>query len=109
MARRIKERGFVLSMDDFGTGYSSLSLLKDLPVDIIKLDKIFPEASERPEKIIIANVIHLAHELDIQVISEGIETAEHEAFLTEIGCNLAQGYRYGRPAPIEEYKDLTDE
>ena len=54
-------------------------------------------------------MIHLAHELDIQVISEGIETAEHEAFLTEIGCNLAQGYRYGRPAPIEEYKDLTDE
>lgn len=110
VARRIKERGFVLSMDDFGTGYSSLSLLKDLPVDIIKLDKeFFQKLLSDREKIIIANVIHLAHELDIQVISEGIETAEHEAFLTEIGCNLAQGYRYGRPAPIEEYKDLTDE
>ena len=107
VARRIKERGFVLSMDDFGTGYSSLSLLKDLPVDIIKLDKEFfqKRLSDR-EKIIIANVIHLAHELDIQVISEGIETAEHEAFLTEIGCNLAQGYRYGRPAPIGEFTDL---
>ena len=107
VARRIKERGFVLSMDDFGTGYSSLSLLKDLPVDIIKLDKEFfqKRLSDR-EKIIIANVIHLAHELDIQVISEGIETAEHETFLTEIGCNLAQGYRYGRPAPIGEFTDL---
>lgn len=107
VARRIKERGFVLSMDDFGTGYSSLSLLKDLPVDIIKLDKeFFQKRLNDREKIIIANVIHLAHELDIQVISEGIETAEHEAFLTEIGCNLAQGYRYGRPAPIGEFTDL---
>lgn len=109
VARRIKESGFILSMDDFGTGYSSLSLLKDLPVDIIKLDKeFFQKLLSDREKIIIANVIHLARELDIQVISEGIETAEHEMFLTEIGCNLAQGYRYGRPAPIGEYEDILN-
>lgn len=107
VARRIKEHGFILTMDDFGTGYSSLSLLKDLPVDIMKLDKeFFQKVLSERERIIVTNIIHLAKQLDIQVISEGIETAEHEAFLTEIGCDLAQGYRYGRPAPIEEYADI---
>lgn len=104
MARKIKEQGFILTMDDFGTGYSSLSLLKDLPVDIIKLDmEFFRKDLSRREKVIISNVIHMAKQLDIQVISEGIETMEHELFLKEIGCDLAQGYRYGRPAPIEDY------
>ncbi len=103
-ARKIKEKGFMLAMDDFGTGYSSLSLLKDLPVDVIKLDReFFRKKLNRREKVIIANVIHMAKQLDIQVISEGIETEEHEKFLEEIGCDLAQGYRYGRPGPIGQY------
>ncbi|RGY96828.1 bifunctional diguanylate cyclase/phosphodiesterase [Clostridium sp. AM58-1XD] len=103
VARQIKDAGFLLSMDDFGTGYSSLSLLKDLPVDIIKLDKeFFQKKLNKRERIIIANVIRMAKQLDIQVISEGIETKENEQFLKEIGCNLAQGYLYGRPQPIEE-------
>lgn len=59
----------------------------------------------RREKIVIANVIRLAKELNIQVISEGIETKEHEQFLREIGCELAQGYLYGRPAPFGTYGD----
>ena len=105
-AGEIKRRGFVLTMDDFGTGYSSLSLLKELPVDIMKLDKtFFHQQMSRREKIVIANVIHLAKELNIQVISEGIETKEHEQFLREIGCELAQGYLYGRPAPFGTYGD----
>ena len=106
-AREIKEKGFMLAMDDFGTGYSSLSLLKDLPVDVIKLDReFFRKKLNRREKVIIANVIHMAKELDIQVISEGIETEEHERFLEEIGCDLAQGYRYGKPGPIEQYLQM---
>lgn len=105
-AGEIKRRGFVLTMDDFGTGYSSLSLLKELPVDIMKLDKtFFRQQMSRRERIVIANVIHLAKELNIQVISEGIETKEHEQFLREIGCELAQGYLYGRPAPFGTYGD----
>lgn len=104
VAREIKNQGFALAMDDFGTGYSSLSLLKDLPVDFIKLDReFFRKVLNTREKIIVSNVINMAKELDIQVISEGIETREHELFLEEIGCDLAQGYRYGRPAPIEQY------
>ena len=107
VARQIKEAGFVLSMDDFGTGYSSLSLLKDLPVDIIKLDKeFFQKKLNEREKIIIANVIRMAKQLNIQVISEGIETLESEQFLREIGCDLAQGYLYGRPQPIEDLDPL---
>lgn len=103
-AKEIKNQGFSLAMDDFGTGYSSLSLLKELPVDVIKLDReFFRKTLNSREKIIVSNVIHMAKELDIQVISEGIETDEHELFLKEIGCDLAQGYRYGRPAPIEQY------
>lgn len=103
-AKEIKNQGFALAMDDFGTGYSSLSLLKDLPVDFIKLDReFFRKTFNSREKIIVSNVIHMAKELDIQVISEGIETDEHELFLKEIGCDLAQGYRYGKPAPIEQY------
>lgn len=104
VARDIKKQGFSLAMDDFGTGYSSLSLLKDLPVDFIKLDReFFRKVLNTREKIIVSNVIHMAKELDIQVISEGIETGEHERFLKEIGCDLAQGYLYGRPAPVEQY------
>lgn len=107
VAKGIKEKGYVLTMDDFGTGYSSLCLLKDLPVDIIKLDReFFRKIRNVREKIIVSNVIHMAKELNIQVISEGIETQEHELFLKEIGCDLAQGYRYGRPAPIEQYQSI---
>lgn len=107
IAKEIKKEGFKLSMDDFGTGYSSLSLLKDLPVDIIKLDRdFFRKNMNRREKIIISNVIHMARQLEIQVISEGIETKEHEQFLKEIGCDFAQGYLYARPAPIEELESM---
>lgn len=102
ITNKIKVSGFCLSMDDFGTGYSSLSMLKDIPVDILKLDKdFFRKSMNEREKIIISNVIHMAKELEIQVISEGIETKEHEEFLKEIGCEMAQGYLYERPAPIE--------
>ena len=104
-AAQIKEKGFLLSMDDFGTGFSSLSMLKDIPIDILKLDKeFFQMKMSRKEKIIVSNVIHMARELEIQVISEGIETKEHEQFLKEIGCDMAQGYLYAKPEPIEVHE-----
>lgn len=102
IVKEIKKEGFKLSMDDFGTGYSSLSMLKDIPVDIIKLDRDFFKLDmTKREKIVVTNVIHMARELDIQVISEGIETAAQEQFLKEVGCSMAQGYYYAEPAPIE--------
>ncbi len=100
VAEKIKQSGFVLVMDDFGTGYSSLSLLKDLPVDIMKLDReFFQKDLNRRERIVIANLISMAKQLGIQVVSEGIENQESEEFLREVGCEFAQGYLYGRPEP----------
>lgn len=106
ISRQIKEQGFLLSMDDFGTGYSTLNILKDIEVDVLKLDQeFFQMVMNDREKIIISNIIHMANELDIQVISEGIETIEHVQFLREIGCTMAQGYFYAKPAPLEALED----
>lgn len=102
-----KQAGFKLSMDDFGTGFSSLSILKNLPVDIIKLDRaFFQKVMNQREKIIISNVIHMAQQLNINVISEGIETIEHIRFLQEIGCEEAQGFYFSRPQPMEKLEPL---
>lgn len=105
-AKELKEAGFLLSMDDFGTGYSSLNLLKELPVDILKLDKaFFQKKLDEREKIILANIVHMALQLDMIVISEGIETEEQVFFLKEIGCAIAQGYYFSKPCPMEQLKD----
>lgn len=103
----LKQAGFKLSMDDFGTGFSSLSILKKLPVDIIKLDReFFQKVMDQREKIIISNVIHMAQQLNINVISEGIETIEHIRFLQEIGCEEAQGFYFSKPLPMEKLDNI---
>lgn len=101
-ALEMKKEGFILSMDDFGTGFSSLNLLKDIPVDILKLDCAFfqKHISER-EKIILTNIVHMAQQLQVTVVSEGIETESQVQLLKEIGCDIAQGFYYSRPYPIE--------
>ena len=102
-AIELKKAGFVLSMDDFGTGFSSLNLLKELPVDILKLDRtFFLKEFKKREKIILINIIHMAKELNMDIVSEGIETAKQVEFLNEIGCDIAQGFYYSRPYPMEE-------
>jgi len=95
----LHELGFRLSMDDFGSGYSSLNLLRILPFDVIKLDKEFfhhGSTTDR-EQIIIANVIKMLKELDLQIVSEGVETEEQAQFLKNLECTIAQGYLYERP------------
>lgn len=105
-ATELKQAGFMLSMDDFGTGFSSLSLLKDLLVDTLKLDRTFflKQCGQR-EKIILMNIIHMAKQLHVSVISEGIETSKQIEFLKEINCDIAQGYYYSKPYPIELLQD----
>ena len=85
----MKAAGFQLSIDDFGTGFSSLSLLKDLPMDVLKLDHTFfqTKMNER-EEIILTNIIRMAKQLKMTIISEGIETKQHVLFLKSIGCLL---------------------
>ena len=104
--KELKSYGFVLSMDDFGTGYSSLTTLKELPFDVIKLDKSFftKENTTSKDKILISNVVHMAKELNLKVVSEGVETCEQAEFLKSIGCHTAQGYLYAKPMPVDQYE-----
>ncbi len=97
--------GFALAMDDFGTGYSSLALLKNLPVDIIKIDRSFftDNRYKTRAKILIESVMQMAKKLRIETIAEGVESEEHIEFLREVGCDLVQGYYYARPMPMEEF------
>ena len=105
-AIELKKAGFVLSMDDFGTGFSSLNLLKELPVDILKLDRtFFLKEFKKREKIILINIINMAKELNMEIVSEGIETAKQVEFLKEIGCDIAQGFYFSRPHPMEVLQD----
>ncbi len=111
----LHELGFRLSMDDFGSGYSSLNLLRILPFDVIKLDKEFFHhgSTTAREQIIISNVIKMLKELDMQIVSEGVETQEQAQFLKELECNIAQGFLYERPLPTKEflkkYFDVSEE
>lgn len=108
--KQIKEAGFHVSIDDFGTGYSSLNMLKDLPVDVLKIDRSFltedANESENASKII-GSVVSLATVLNISTICEGIETKEQANLLSKLGCNMAQGFFFARPMPIEDYEKLV--
>ncbi|MDR5588091.1 MULTISPECIES: GGDEF domain-containing protein [Clostridium] len=108
---RLKAMGFSISLDDFGTGLSSLNILKDLPIDTIKLDREFLNSKDSSKKgeIVIANIVRMVKELDLNVICEGVETHEQAEFLSEVGCNNAQGYLYARPMPVKDFeeKELT--
>jgi len=98
------------SIYDFGTGYSSLNLLKELPVDIIKIDKSFLDEAETSEtsKIIIRKTVELTQELDKYVVCEGVETESQADYLKEISCDMAQGYLYARPMPMDQFENMLD-
>lgn len=105
---RLRELGFKVEMDDFGSGYSSLNTLKNIPVDILKLDLDFlSESNEKSGKILSA-MVRMAHSLGIPVIAEGIETLEQADFLRSIGCFYAQGYFFARPMSTDDFELLLD-
>ncbi len=106
VVKKFQELGFKVEMDDFGSGYSSLNSLKDIPVNILKLDMKFVRGDtigERSGKIL-SSIIRMAHWLDIPVIAEGVETKEQASFLCEIGCFYVQGYYFDRPIPEAEFE-----
>lgn len=98
---KLHECGFTVSMDDFGSGYSSLGLLKNLPVDVIKIDRSFLVENDDAERsnIVIGSVISMAQKLGIQTVAEGVETREQVELLKQLGCELVQGYFYAKPMP----------
>ncbi len=111
LVARLHEKGFICSLDDFGAGYSSLNLLKNLSIDIVKLDIMFFRKSSdiRRERIVISNIIHMAKELQIKTIAEGVEYTETVEFLKTAGCNIVQGYVFARPMPVESFEKLLKE
>jgi len=93
--------GTHLAIDDFGSGYSSLSQLIDLSIQIVKLDRKFidPVSTDDASNAVVQTVIELARILGLTVVAEGIETAEQAEVLSQLGCDLGQGYHYSRPVP----------
>ena len=106
---RLQAYGFCILMDDFGSGYSSLNTLKDIVVDILKIDMNFLLNSEVPGRgeNILASVVYMAKCLGMPVIAEGVEKESQVAFLRSIGCEFVQGYYFAKPMPIDEYEQLA--
>lgn len=105
--KKLKSYGFPTSMDDFGSGYSSLNSLRELPLDVVKLDAgFFREADEEERgKLIVGDTISLAKKLDMRIVAEGIETREQVDFLAKMDCDLIQGYYFAKPMPISEFEE----
>ncbi|WP_418471169.1 EAL domain-containing protein [Eggerthella sp.] len=102
----LAERGFTVLMHDFGSGYSSLNMLKDINVDVLKIDMRFLDRDDRRSKDIMESVIRMARWLDLPVIAEGVETREQVNFLLDVGCSYAQGYYYARPMEAAAFEAL---
>ena len=108
----LKRKGIKIAVDDFGSGYSSLHMLKEMPIDILKIDKSFlnyEREMQEKDEILIRDVVELGKHLRMVIITEGVESLEQSDFLKEIGCDLVQGYYYGRPMPIENFERVLEE
>jgi len=105
---RLQREGFTILMDDFGSGYSSLNTLKDIPVNMLKIDMKFLSGNSSSERSrsILASSVRMAGWLGMPVIMEGVETEEQVRFLKGIGCNYAQGYYYAKPMSVSDYEAL---
>jgi EAL domain-containing protein (putative c-di-GMP-specific phosphodiesterase class I) len=104
---RMREANIKTAIDDFGTGYSSLEILRNYPIDVLKIDKSFIDDEEITENdsIVLSNIIKMARELNMEVITEGVETWKQLKFLREMECNLVQGFLFDKPMPEPEFEE----
>jgi diguanylate cyclase (GGDEF)-like protein/PAS domain S-box-containing protein len=100
----IKEMGVVLALDDFGTGYASLAYLQQFPIDVVKIDRSFTAKINSPSAdiVLLKGIIDLGNALELNLVAEGIETSEQHRAVRRLGCHQAQGYYFGRPAPVAQ-------
>lgn len=107
---KLKQRGFTILMDDFGSGYSSLNVLKDINVDVLKLDMKFLTNAADPVRshVILRAVVHMAKDLSIPCIAEGVEKVSQAEFLKDVGCEYVQGFLYAKPMPVKDYEALVE-
>lgn len=103
------QRGYRCSLDDFGSGYSSLNMLKDLNIDVIKLDRTFFSAEEDSDRgdYVVQSVLDLARRLKIQTVCEGVERPRQAEFLRRANCDMVQGFVFARPMPVEDFEALA--
>jgi len=106
---QLKDLGISIAIDDFGVGYSSLGYLKDLPIDVLKVDRSFVQRVEtqREDAEIVAAIIAMAHKLHMQVVAEGIESELQRRFLCDNGCDLGQGFLFGAPQPYPTFAAMV--
>lgn len=109
--QQLQDMGFRLEVDDFGAGYSSLNMIRNVPVNTIKIDKNFLDQKLTTDKgkIVISHTIAMAKDLQLNVVAEGVETKEHVDFLKETHCDVAQGFFFARPMPLEDFNRLLIE
>lgn len=102
----LRAKGFTLDMDDFGSGFSSLNVLKSLPINVLKIDRVFLDEAltTNKGKTIVKYIVAMAIEMNMYIVAEGVETIEQEKFLTDSGCDIAQGFLFSKPVPIQEFE-----
>jgi len=108
---KMKNNNISLALDDFGTGYSSLSMLKDAPIDELKIDKSFVDqiSTNKKDQAMVKSIIGIGKNLNMRVLAEGVETAEHVKILEDSGCDLFQGYHFSHPLSVYQlYEFIKD-
>ena len=108
----LRGKGFKVMMDDFGCGYSSLNMLKNIPVDVLKLDMRFLDISETEEEKgmnILESVVNMARLLRLPIIVEGVETEKQEQFVQSLGCRYIQGFYFYKPLPVKQFEELLSD
>jgi EAL domain-containing protein (putative c-di-GMP-specific phosphodiesterase class I) len=108
--RELSDAGVRIAIDDFGTGYASLEHLREMPADILKIDRSFVAgmSANSPDSALVAAAVAMGRALEMEVVAEGIETSEQMSDLRELGCPLGQGFLFARPLPPEEIDTLLE-